>query len=197
MANFKKYEIGQSLNLQIDFDEFLPSNHFSRKLEQIVSELDISSILASYSEEGQNAYNPQMLLSIIFYGYMTGMRSGRKLETACRTDLVFIYLSKCYRIGKSTINDFRKDHYIHFASLFAQILQKCIEVGIVDPSISIADGSKIDANSSKKRSKTKVQYEKWQHCLEEDIAELKKAALDNSTADLSKQIKKKSIKKNK
>ena len=195
MTNFKRYEIGQSLNLQIDFDEFLPSNHFSRKLEQIVSELDISAILVSYSDEGQNAYNPQMLLSIIFYGYMTGIRSGRKLEAACRTDLVFIYLSKCYRIGKSTINDFRKAHYRHFASFFVQILQKCIEAGIVDASISIVDGSKIDANSSKKRSKTKSQYEKWQQCLEKDIAELKKTDLENPTLDLSKQIKKKKIKK--
>jgi len=140
MANFKEYKIGQSLNLHIDFDEFLPAHHFSRKIEQIVSELDIESILQSYSQEGQKAYNPQMLLSIIFYGYMIGIRSGRKLETACRTDLVFIYLSKCYRLSKSTINDFS---------------------------------------------------------LNEDISELEKEVIDNSTADLLSQLKKKSTRRKK
>lgn len=201
MTNFKKYEIGQSLNLQIDFDDFLPAHHFSKKIEQIVSELDISSITASYSQTGQNAYNPRMLLSVIFYGYMTGIRSGRKLESACRRDLVFIYLSKCYRLGKSTLNDFRKNHYAHFESLFLQILSKCEEAGIVNSAISIVDGSKIDANSSKKLSKTKAQLEKWKQCLIEDIAELKKEDMktSDSNSDLSTviQIKKKSNKKQK
>jgi len=197
MANFKEYKIGQSLNLHIDFDEFLPAHHFSRKIEQIVSELDIESILQSYSQEGQKAYNPQMLLSIIFYGYMIGIRSGRKLETACRTDLVFIYLSKCYRLSKSTINDFRKNHYMYFEALFIQVLQKCQDAGIVNPSVSIADGSKIDANSSKKHSKTKNQFEKWQQCLNEDISELEKEVIDNSTADLLSQLKKKSTRRKK
>lgn len=198
MTNFKKYEIGQSLKLQIDFDEFLSLNHFGRQIEQIVSELNIDDLLTSYKKEGQNAYHPRMLLSIIFYGYMTGIRSGRKLEASCRTDLVFIYLSKCNRLGKSTINDFRKNHYVHFESLFVQVLQKCQEGGIVDACISIADGSKINANGSKKRSKTKRQFEKWQQCLTEDLTELHQAAAAvNPSVDLSDSIEKKERQKKK
>ena len=197
MANFKDYEIGQSLNLHIDFDEFLPAHHFARKIEQLVSELDIEDILESYSPTGQKAYDPRMLLSIIFYGYMQGIRSGRKLAAACRTNLVFIYLSKCYRLGKSTINDFRKNHYVHFESLFLQVLQKCQDAGIVDPSVSIIDGSKIDANSSKKYSRTKGQFEKWQECLSRDIAELEKEAIDSPTADVPARLAKKKLQKEK
>lgn len=76
---------------------------------------------------------------------MTGIRRGRKLGSACRRDLAFIYLSKCYRLGKIILNDFRKNHYAHFESLFLQILNKCEEAGIVNSAISIIDGSKIDA----------------------------------------------------
>lgn len=175
-TNFKQYEIGHSLELRIDFDSFLPAHHFSKQIEKIVSELDLSSIYSRYCQAGSKAYHPQMLLSIIFYGYMSGIRSGRKLEAACRRDLVFIYLSRCYQPGKSTINDFRKLHYAQFESLFLQILHKCEEQGLVDTSVSIVDGSKIDANSSKKVSKTKAQFEKWQQCLAQDIDELKKAS---------------------
>lgn len=33
---------------------------------------------------GAPPYPPWVLLSIFLYGFMTGMRSGHKLETACR-----------------------------------------------------------------------------------------------------------------
>lgn len=187
-TNFKEYEIGHSLQLQIDFDSFLPAHHFSKQLEKIVSELDLSSIYSHYSQTGCKAYHPQMLLCVIFYGYISGIRSGRKLEAACRRDLVFIYLSRGHQLGKSTINDFRKLHYAQFESLFLQILHKCEEQGIVDTSVSIVDGSKIDANSSKKRSKTKAQFEKWQQCLAQDIDELKKASALNTDASQAEQL---------
>jgi transposase len=191
MIKFKQYDIEQPLKLKIDFNEFIPKDHLSRKVEEIVSELDVTEIIETYKKNGQKPYHPRMILSIIFYGYMTGIRSGRKLETACRRDLVFIYLSKCYGLGKSTLNDFRKLHYIHFESLFLQVLQKCQQAGLVSSAISIVDGSKISANSSKKRSKTKAQFEKWQQCLEEDIAELKKEAALSVSVELAQQIERK------
>ena len=59
----------------------------SKELEKIVSELDITSIESQYSDIGQNAYHPKMLLCIIFYGYTIGIRSGRKLSKACKEKL--------------------------------------------------------------------------------------------------------------
>ena len=134
MSKFKKYEIGEEISVQINLSTYLPSDHICKEMEKIVSELDIRFLEDTYSEEGQNAYHPQMLLSIIFYGYATGIRSGRKLEKACKEDLAFLYLSKGYRPSKSVINDFRKVHFQHFTNLFAQVLQKCMEAGLADPS---------------------------------------------------------------
>lgn len=172
MATFKKYDIGEEISVQINLSNYLPTDHMCRQIEKIVSELKLDIIESTYSGIGQNAYHPKMLLSLIFYGYAVGIRSGRKLSKACKEDLAFMYLSKGYQISKSVINDFRKANYSHFTNLFNQVLQKCMAVGLADPTLSIVDGSKIRANSSKKATKTQEKYEKWRTFLLEDIASL-------------------------
>ena len=180
MATFKKYETGHAHGVVIDVGSYLAEGHLCKQVEKIVTKLDTSAIEAAYSERGQNALHPKLMLSVIFYGYMEGIRSGRKLAKACKENLPFIYLSKGYQPKKSAINDFRKKHYAHFSSLFLQVLSKCSEAGLVDASLSIVDGSKIEADSSKKRTKTKEQFEKWQQHLKEDIAALEKEAQDEA-----------------
>jgi transposase len=176
MATFKKYKTGQSHGVVIDVSSYLAEGHLCKQVEKIVSTLDTSALETSYSGRGQNALHPKLMLSVIFYGYMEGIRSGRKLAKACKENLPFIYLSKGYQPKKSAINDFRKKHYTHFSGLFLQVLSKCSEAGLADASLSVVDGSKIAANSSKRRTKTKVQLEKWQQHLMADIAALEEEA---------------------
>lgn len=176
MAKFKKYEGASDYSLQIKLEDYLSTDHLCKQIERIVMDLDTSSIEANYSNRGQNAFHPKMLLSIIFYGYATGIRSGRKLSTACLESLPFIYLSRGYQVSKSVINDFRKLNYNHFSNLFEQVLQRCILENMADSSLSIVDGSKIGANSSKKRTKNKEQYEQWQQFLEQDLQSLAEQA---------------------
>ena len=178
MAKFKSYQIGSDHSVVIDISQYLPSDHLSKQVEAIVSDLDTNAIEAKYSDFGQNALHPKLLLSIIFYGYTVGIRTGRKLAKACEEQLPFIYLSKNYRPQKSCINDFRKDNYLHFADLFIQVLKRCQELGLGNASFSIVDGSKEEANSSKSRTKTAAQYEKWQQTLLDDIACLEKELSD-------------------
>lgn len=179
MVTFKKYDIGEEISLQINLSDYLPADHLCKGIEKLTSELDISFIESTYSDYGQNAYHPMMLLSIIFYGYTIGIRSGRKLSTACKENLAFIYLSKGHQPCKSVINDFRKANYQHFSNLFNQVLQKCMSKGMGNPDLSIIDGSKMRANSAKKNTKTKEQYEKWQKHLSVDIASLEQAVSAN------------------
>ena len=98
-------------------------------------------------------------------------------QKACKENVAFMYLSKGQQPSKSVINDFRKANYQHFMNLFNQVLKKCMESGLADPSLSIVDGSKLRANSSKRATKTKEQYENWQQYLLEDIASIEKRAI--------------------
>lgn len=192
MGLFKKYDIGEEVKVQVNLSNYLPADHLCKQMEGIISEMDINQIKLSYSKMGQNAYHPMMMLNIIFYGYAIGIRSGRKLSSACKEHLAFIYLSKGHQPSKSVINDFRKENYQYFTNLFNQVLNKCMVLGIGDPSLSIVDGSKMRANSSRGKTKTKEQYEKWQKYLIEDIADLEKAYSSN---EKNQEIEKKLAKK--
>jgi len=165
---FKAYDIRDKIEISISIGDYISPISEVRQLEGLINDLDTSMIEKTYSPYGQKAYHPKQLLSIIFYGYMKGIRSGRKLSQACKENINFIYLSREYQIGKSTFNDFRATHHQHFSSLFIQIVQKSIDLGLCDASLSIIDGSKIRSNSSKKRSKSFDKYEKWQTTLLED-----------------------------
>jgi len=174
MATFKKYEIGDESPVVLDLTDYLSVDHMCKQIENIVSGLDTNIIEAGYSSLGRNGLHPKLMLSVIFYGYITGIRSGRKLSLACSEQLPFIYLSKGYFPGKTLLNDFRKNNYQHFTNLFQQVLKKCLELEIADPKISINDGSKLRAHSSKKRTKDIAGFEKWQKQLLDDISFLEK-----------------------
>lgn len=180
---FKTYNIRDKIDISISLSDYISPTSEVRQLEGLINDLDTSMIEETYSPYGQRAYHPKQLLSIIFYGYMKGIRSGRKLSKSCEENINFIYLSRKCRIGKSTFNDFRAAHHKHFSSLFIQIVEKSIDLGLCDASLSIIDGSKIRSNSSKKRSKSFEKYEKWQTTLLEDIEELEELLSSDAISD--------------
>ncbi len=174
MAKFKPYNINRKLNIKLDIDHIINDDHLCKQIESIVSTLDTSRLEGNYSPVGQNALHPKMMLSIVFYGYATGVRSGRKLATSCQENLPFIYLSKGYFPKKTVLNEFRRKNYLYFHDLFVQVLKMAGQQGIGDFTFSIADGTKIGANSSKGRTKNKEQFGKWKASLLEDISEIEK-----------------------
>jgi transposase len=62
--------------------DWLPQGHLARFVVDIVSQLDLSSLRGTYAGKGSRPYDPALLLSMIFYGYSTGVFSSRKLEQA-------------------------------------------------------------------------------------------------------------------
>jgi len=195
MATFKNYDIGDNYSVVFDLGTLLPSDHLCKQIENIVNELDTSSIEQHYSSVGQNALHPRLILCVIFYGYTQGIRSGRKLAKACEESIPFIYLSKGYFPKKSAINDFRKNHYTHFSALFLQVLKKCMNAGLADPLLSIVDGTKLSSNSAKRRTKTIEQFEKWQVNLQQDIASIESVLEKHPLQDNNQAIKKNSKRK--
>lgn len=178
MAKFKPYNVNRKLNIKLDINHIINDDHLCKQIEHIVFTLDTSNLEDNYSPIGQNALHPKMMLSIVFYGYAIGVRSGRKLATSCQENLPFIYLSKGYFPKKTVLNEFRRKNYLYFHDLFVQVLKIAVQQGIGDFTFSIGDGTKIEANSSKHRTKNKDQFDKWRASLLEDISEIEKELLE-------------------
>ena len=131
MSKFKPYDKGQMMLLPPSVSDFIPEGHLARLVDEIVESLDTSLIEQKYNNLGQKSYPPKLLLKLLFYGYCTGIRSGRKIAMRCETDTAFMYLSNMYRPDFRTINDFRKDNIEAFEGFFKEILLMCKSLGLV------------------------------------------------------------------
>ena len=73
--------------------DWLPEGHLARFVVEIVEQLDLRSLKASYSGRGSQPYNPAMLLALLFYGYSTGVFSSRKLERSTYDSVAFRFIA--------------------------------------------------------------------------------------------------------
>jgi transposase len=176
MSKFKSYTRQEQYIFPYSLEDFIPEGHLSRVVDEIVDGFDTSSIERKYSDLGQKSYHPKLLLKLLFYGYCTGIRSGRKLATKCESDTAYMFLACMHRPDFRTINDFRKDNIKLFEHLFLEVLKICKRLGMVKVGELYVDGTKILANASKKRTKSKQDYEEWQSRLEEEIRGVLKEA---------------------
>jgi len=183
MARFKKYQTGNEEAMVVNITALLPKEHLVYFIENSLSQIDTSNLESNYSEIGRSGYHPKMMLSLLFYGYIKGIRSGRSIAKACEENIAFMYLSKRYFPKKTVINDFRRKHYKTFEQLFQQVLS-LFDKSDKDGSTSIFDGSKLRANASKKRTKTLAKYKKWRNYLAEDIKEIEEE-LSQGSQELS------------
>lgn len=176
MLKFKPVNNEQLFLLPPSVQDFIPANHLSRLINEVVDTLDTKQIENKYSYLGQKSYSPKLLLKLMFYGYAIGIRSGRKIAMACESDTAFMFLATMYRPDFRTINDFRKNNIDFVQSAFVQIIQLCKEVGMCKLGTLTIDGTKLKANANGKFSKTKPQYEDWLKAVESDIEKLLKEA---------------------
>jgi len=52
--------------------DWLPAGHLARFVVEIVEQLDLCSLKASYAGRGSQPYNPEMLVALLFYGWDFG-----------------------------------------------------------------------------------------------------------------------------
>ena len=87
---------------------WLPEGHLVRFVVDIVEQLDLSDLTTDYSRGGKRAYHPGLLLSLLFYGYATGVFSSRKLERATYESVAFRFIASNLHPDHDTIAAFRK-----------------------------------------------------------------------------------------
>ncbi|HDK7145880.1 TPA: transposase [Clostridium botulinum] len=58
-----------------------------------MEELGYTMLMKSYSPRGRNLkISPKILFKILVYAYMNNTYSSKKIETACKRDINFIWL---------------------------------------------------------------------------------------------------------
>ena len=143
MKPFKASNRNQPFLLPPSIQDWLPKEHLSRFIVEIVEQLDLSKIASQYSGKGKDAYHPQVMLSLLFYGYTTGVFSSRKIEKATYDSVAFRYISANTHPDHDTIATFRKRFLSELSELFVQILSIAQEMGVLKVGKVSLDGTKV------------------------------------------------------
>ena len=154
-------------------DEWLPDDHLARFVVEIVDNLDIAHIENEYGGKGGiTAYHPRMLLSLLFYGYATGVFSSRKIERSTYDSVPFRYIAVNSHPDHDTISNFRKRFLDRLGPLFMQILMIANGLGCLRLGTISLDGTKIHANASKHSAYSYEYANALEERLQSEIREL-------------------------
>jgi len=171
---YRPYEPDQRLLLPPSLDEWLPENHMARFVRDVVGELDLGQITRYYEREdrGFPPYHPRMMTQVLFYAYVVGVPSSRKIELKLQEDVAFRFLAAGNQPDFRTIADFRKRHLESLAKLFVQVLLLCQEAGLVKLGHVSLDSTKVKANASKHKAMSYDRMLKAEAQLEKEIRDL-------------------------
>ncbi len=97
---------------------------------------------------GAPAYHPRALLCVWLYGFMTGVRSSRKLEGACRDQVPYLWLTGWQHPDHNTLWRFYKSHRSHLRNLLRQTVQTAVRLELVDWAVQAVDGTKVVGNAA-------------------------------------------------
>jgi len=150
----KDYSLGREiyqLKLPVDYEVRIPDDDSVRLLSRVVEGMDLSELYAEYSDRGRKPADPRNLFKVMVYAYMDEVYSSRKIETACRRDINYMWLlGDTPAPDHSTISRFRKDKLGKIMeSLFYQFVQILCELGEVKHENIFLDGTKLEANANR------------------------------------------------
>ena len=138
-------------------DELIPADHPSRFVDAYLDGLDRDGwaelgVDPDGAPMGAPAYHPRALLSVWLYGFMTGVRSTRKLEAACRDQIPFLWLTGWQRPDHNTLWRFYKNHRHTMRNLFKHTVRTAFRMQLVDLAVQAVDGTKVRANAANNRT---------------------------------------------
>jgi len=149
---FKRVNYEEAGKQTVTIDACLPPDHLARFIVAIIGILDLSAIYAHYAPVGGEAFAPEILLGLLFYGYATGVFSSRKIEEATYETIPFRFIAGGLHPDHDTIANFRKTFLPHIVALFAQVLVIAHELGYLKLGNISLDGSKVHADASKSKA---------------------------------------------
>ena len=149
MSRFKPIRRDMNYLFPPSMNDWLPEHHLARFIVEIVEQLDLKPMERAYGTSGSAPFHPALLLSILVYGYATGVFSSCKLENATYDSVAFRFVAADEHPDHDTLNTFRKRFLKEIEVLMVQVLMIARTLGVLNLGNIALDGSKIKANASK------------------------------------------------
>ena len=158
-------------------DELVPQDHPARFVAEFVDALgrgDWTELGVEPEGEplGAPAYHPRALLCVWLYGFMTNVRSCRKLEAACRDQIPYLWLTGWQHPDHNTLWRFYQRHRQSMRGLFKRTVRTAVKMDLLDLAVQAVDGTKLHANAAKNKGKDAGQLREMLDRVEQAIADL-------------------------
>ena len=142
-------------------DTMILDTHPVRYVAMFIDEIPLAEwrelgIDPAGSHYGRASYSIYALVGIWLYGFMTGIRTSRKLERACEEQVPFLWLAGMEQPDFRTLWAFYAAHRHGMQQLLQRTVQVAAKAGLVDLAVQAIDGTKIAANASRDRYRSRT-----------------------------------------
>src|SRR5215510_9675646 len=160
--NFVFPQRDQPLLLPVDMRDWLAEDDLVFIVLDAVATLDLGGFRRGYRADGHGraAFDPEMMVALLLYGYCQGERSSRVIEQRCVRDVGYRVITGGLRPDHAAIARFRARHEKALGGLFSQVLRLLAAEGMVSLGTLSLDGTKLAGNAAHKASRTLPQIEK-------------------------------------
>lgn len=170
---FKQYASNQNLLLPPNLDELIDKHHLVRVVNEVVDQMDLTTILNGYVGGGTSAYHPRMMIKVLLYAYSVKIYTGRRIARALRQDVTFMWLAGYNRPDFRTINNFRSGVLkTTIEELFKQMLDFLLAHNYVRFENYFCDGSTFEADANRYKMVWKKNAKRYQVATEQKCKEL-------------------------
>lgn len=147
--HFRDYNPKQMILFPQRLDKDIAENDPVRVVDAVIDNLRLDNFKKMYKERGRSPYHPKMMLKAVIYGYMNNLYSCRKIESALKRDIHFIWLAGYEQPDFNTINRFRNRVKEEINQVFTQLVIVLAEKGFITLDVEYIDGTKIESKANK------------------------------------------------
>ena len=172
--NYTEFNESYQLVLPLSLEGLVPEDDSVRLLSHELEELDYTLLYQAYSAKGRNpAVDPKTMFKILTYAYSQNIYSSRRIETACKRDINFMWLLAGQKApDQCTIARFRSGALeTACEDLFYQMVKRLADAGELSIETVFIDGTKIESCANKYTFVWKKSVGKWEEKMFRKIQE--------------------------
>ena len=142
-----------------NLDDVVPQDHLLRSIDRFLDLSDLREHLAPYySHTGRPSVDPELMIRMLLIGYCLGIRSERRLCEEVKLNLAYRWFCRLSiedrvpdhsTFSKNRHGRFREAEAFRF--VFEQVLERCINAGLVSGEGFAVDASVVKADASQQR----------------------------------------------
>lgn len=166
-------------------EDWVGPEHPARFIREFVDGMNLKAMGIEWGSEslrGQPSYSAGLLLKVHLYGRFLGLRSFRKMETACRDHLGMLWLTGMNAPDHNTLWGFFKANKKSLRQVFKHSVRVALQLNMVGLVLHALDGTKVQAAVSNASGWHRKSLEDRLALLDERIEELERE-LEQSSQD--------------